>query len=35
MSTIPFLLSRVAEDLKANWQTAKHSSLTDIESTKT
>ena len=35
MDTIPFLLPRVAEYLKANWQTAKHSSLADIASTKT
>ena len=28
--TIPFLLPRVAEDLKANWQMVKHSSLADI-----
>ena len=34
MYTIPFLLPRVAEDLKANWHTAKHSSLADIASTK-
>ena len=35
MDTIPFLLPRVAEDLKENWQTAKHSSLADIANTKT
>ena len=35
MYTIPFLLPRVAEDLKANWQTAKNSSLADIAGTKT
>ena len=33
--TIPFLRPRVVEDLKANWQTAKPSSLADIASTKT
>ena len=34
MYMIPFILPRVAEDLKANWQTAKHSSLADIASPK-
>ena len=32
MNTIPFLLPRAAKYLKANWQTANHSSLADIAS---
>ena len=35
MDTIPFLLPRVAVYMKANWQTAKHSSFAGIASTKT